>query len=162
MRVAVYYNNEDKHQVEAICEELERRDLKSQIKMLSEQSFQDIQQVISEVKSVAIIISSKGLKNCQAGELQSFISQCIKLKISVIPVLLPGVDKLPPGLLFFEDPGSTQTISEIVNGIERGIPSKSLLSLFTNAFWKAFLTKVFINILIVLAILFFLITTLRL
>ena len=64
-------------------------------------SFQDeIQQAIGLVKTAAIFIGHEGLGQWQELELKTLISQCIARKIPVIPVLLPGVTKIPERLPF--------------------------------------------------------------
>jgi hypothetical protein len=59
--------------------------------------------VIPHVRSAAIFIGTKGLGRWQAMELRSFISECVEANLPVIPVLLPGVDKIPNDLLFLKE-----------------------------------------------------------
>ncbi len=54
-----------------------------------------IQKAILEVKSAAVFIGPSGLGDWEAFELRAFIPECVKRGIPVIPVLLPGVDKVP-------------------------------------------------------------------
>ena len=66
--------------------------------------FQDVvQSAIPKVKSVAVFIGSYGLGKWQVLELRAFISQCVERQLPVIPVLLPGVDDLPPELPFVHE-----------------------------------------------------------
>jgi hypothetical protein len=66
--------------------------------------FQDvIQDTIGKISSAAIIIGTKGLGRWQVVELRSFISQCVERNIPVIPVLLPGVERLPRELVFLNE-----------------------------------------------------------
>ena len=115
--VFLAHNSVDKPNVEIICEELKRRGLnpwldKEQIP--PGRMFQDyIQEAIKNISSVAIIIGNNGLGKWQYLELKSFISQCIDRNIPVIPVLLPGVDKLPDNLIFLREFAWVNFINDI-------------------------------------------------
>ena len=104
--VFLAHNSVDKDKVEAICEALRQKGLtpwldKEQIP--PGRWFQDvIQQAIATVKSAAIFIGEQGLGRWEALELRSFISQCVERGIPVIPVLLPGVERIPDELLFLK------------------------------------------------------------
>lgn len=66
--------------------------------------FQDeIQQAIGRIKTAAIFFGPDGLGRWQALELKSFISQCVRRDIPVIPVLLPGVKEIPEELIFLQE-----------------------------------------------------------
>jgi hypothetical protein len=66
--------------------------------------FQDeIQQAIGRIKTTAIFLGQGGLGPWQALELKSFISQCVRRGILVIPVLLPGVEEIPEDLIFLQE-----------------------------------------------------------
>ncbi|MEB3359741.1 MAG: GUN4 domain-containing protein [Synechococcales bacterium] len=66
--------------------------------------FQDeIQQAIGQIKTAAICIGQNDLGPWQALELKTFISQCVRRDIPVIPVLLPGVEAIPENLLFLSE-----------------------------------------------------------
>ncbi len=66
-------------------------------------SFQEeIQKAIPQIQSAAIFIGLTGLGRWQVLELQTLTSQFINNGIPVIPVLLPGVDKIPDNLLFLQ------------------------------------------------------------
>ncbi|MBD2564258.1 MULTISPECIES: toll/interleukin-1 receptor domain-containing protein [Nostoc] len=104
--VFLAHNSDDKKQVQAIAGALEQRSLKPWLDSDAIQPgrlFQDeIQKAISSVKSAAIFIGLQGLGRWQKFELMALISQCVKRKIPVIPILLPGVTGLPEDLLFLE------------------------------------------------------------
>jgi len=58
---------------------------------------------ILTLKSAAIIIGKQGIGKWQILELRIFISRCVEEDIPVIPVLLPGVSKIPPDLSFLRE-----------------------------------------------------------
>jgi len=105
--VFLAHRSVDKDKVEAIGEALKQKGLtpwldKEQIP--PGRWFQDvIQQAIATVKSAAIFIGEQGLGRWEALELRSFISQCVERGIPVIPVLLPGVERIPDDLLFLRE-----------------------------------------------------------
>ena len=105
--VFLAHNSQDKSQIEIIAQLLRHRGLnpwldKEQIP--PGRWFQDvIREAIPHVKSAAILISPKGLGKWQHLELRAFISQCVEAKIPVIPVLLPGVKKVPENLNFLKE-----------------------------------------------------------
>ena len=105
--VFLAHNSADKPKVKAIAEALKKRGLKP---WLDEEQIrpglsfqQEIQQAIPLVRSAAIFIGSEGLGRWQVMELRTFISQCVRENISVIPVLLPNVSKIPDDLLFLQE-----------------------------------------------------------
>lgn len=66
--------------------------------------FQDeMQQAIGRIKTAAIFFGPDGLGRWQALELKSFISQCVRRDIPVIPVLLPGIKEIPEELIFLQE-----------------------------------------------------------
>lgn len=66
--------------------------------------FQDeIQQAIGRIKTVAIFFGQDGLGRWQALELKTFITQCVRRDIPVIPVMLPGVEEIPEELIFLQE-----------------------------------------------------------
>ena len=105
--VFLAHNSLDKPEVQVIAAALRRRNLEPWIddeQIRPGRPFQDeIQQAIPLVKSAAIFFGVRGLGRWQNWELRSLINQCVKRNIPVIPVLLPGVDKLPENLLFLEE-----------------------------------------------------------
>ncbi len=62
-----------------------------------------IQNAILEAESVVIIIGSYGIGKWQDVEYKSALIQRVKRKAHVVPVLLPGVDKIPDDLLFLQN-----------------------------------------------------------
>ncbi|MFW9917815.1 MAG: TIR domain-containing protein [Candidatus Thorarchaeota archaeon] len=105
--VFLAYNSVDRDKVEAIGEALKQEGL---IPWLDKEQippgrwFQKvIQQAIVTVKSAAIFIGQEGLGRWQSVELPSIISQCVERGIPVIPVLLPGVTRIPDDLLFLKE-----------------------------------------------------------
>ncbi len=105
--VFLAHNSQDKPQVEAIGKKLKERGLKPWLdkeQIPPGRWFQDvIQAAIPSAKSAAVFIGPKGLGKWQVLELRTFISQCVNKDIPVIPVLLPGVDRLPDNLLFLQE-----------------------------------------------------------
>lgn len=104
--VFLAYNSADKPQVRTVANELKKRGL--QLWLDEEQIapgdlFQEaIQKAIPQIKSAAIFIGTTGLGRWQVIELQTLTSQFINRGIRVIPVLLPGIDKIPDDLLFLQ------------------------------------------------------------
>lgn len=105
--VFLAHNSADKSIIGIICDKLKSKGLnpwldKEQIP--PGRWFQDvIQDTIKKISSAAIFISNNGLGRWQVVELRSFISQCVERKIPVIPVLLPGVDKIPNEFVFLNE-----------------------------------------------------------
>ena len=104
--VFLAHNSADKPQVRAIAKELKRRKLKP---WLDEEQIppgrlfqEEIQKAIPQIQSAAICIGTKGLGKWQIIELQAIISQFIDKGSPVIPILLPGVDRIPDNLLFLQ------------------------------------------------------------
>jgi len=128
--VFLAHNSQDKPQVKVIASELKQRGLNPWIdeeQIPPGRWFQDvIQQAIPHVKSAAIFIGLRGLGKWQTVELRTFISQCVEVNMPVIPVLLPGVDKIPPNLPFLKElnwVSFTNGINEIeaLDNLEWGI-----------------------------------------
>ena len=105
--VFLAHNSLDKPQVKIIADQLKQRGLKVWIdeeQIPPGRSFQDvIQQAIPNVKAAAIFLGCAGLGRWQTLELQTFTSRCVRYNIPVIPVLLPGVNKIPDDLLFLQE-----------------------------------------------------------
>jgi hypothetical protein len=105
--VFLAHNSQDKPAIETLAERLKQHGLKPWLdkeQIPPGRWFQDvIQQAITEVKCAAIFVGTAGLGKWQALEIRSFISQCVTNDIPVIPVLLPGVQKLPDHLLFLQE-----------------------------------------------------------
>lgn len=104
--VFLAHNSKDKALVRGIANELKQRGVKPWLdeeQIPPGRSFMEvIQQAVSNVNSAAIFIGVAGLGNWQAMELRLLIRQCVEADIPVIPVLLPGVDKIPEHLSFLQ------------------------------------------------------------
>ena len=117
--VFLAHNSADKPQVREIARELKRRGLKPWLdeeQIAPGDLFQEvIQKAIPQIKSAAICIGLEGLGRWQVLELQALISQFVNKGSRVIPVLLPGVDKIPDNLLFLQQFNwiSCESIDEI-------------------------------------------------
>lgn len=102
--VFLAHNNSDKPQVRDIAAELKRRSLNPWLdewEIRPGQWWQEvINQTIHKVKSAAIFIGPGGLGKWESLELRAFISECVEDSLTVIPVLLPGVEKIPENLPF--------------------------------------------------------------
>ena len=105
--VFLAHNSVDKPQVRAIATKLREQGIKPWLdeeQIPPGMSFQDeIQKAIPLIKAAAIIIGTQGLGKWQIMELRSLITKFVDRKIPVIPVLLPGVDKIPGDLLFLQE-----------------------------------------------------------
>jgi hypothetical protein len=64
---------------------------------------QQLQHAICKVSAAAIFIGPHGVGPWQNFELQSFVAICVKKKIPVIPVLLPGQKAIPRRLPFLNN-----------------------------------------------------------
>jgi TIR domain len=127
--VFLAHNSADKPQVRIIANKLREQGLipwLDEEEILAGRLFQDaIQRAISESKSAAIFIGLKGLGAWQELELQTLISQFVRKKSPVIPVLLPEVSEIPDNLLFlqqfnwvkFEHINNNSALSKLVQGI---------------------------------------------
>lgn len=105
--VFLAHNSADKPLIEIVCNKLKSRGLTPWLdkeKIPPGRWFQDvIQDAIKKISSAAIFISNNGLGRWEVVELRSFISQCVERKIPVIPVLLPGVEKIPDEFVFLNE-----------------------------------------------------------
>ena len=128
--VFLAHNSLDKPQVKMIAQKLKRRGLKPWLdeeQIPPGRPFQDeIQQAIPLAKSAAIFFGLQGLGSWQSWELRALITSCVKRKIPVIPILLPGVSSLPEHLVFLEQfrwisftegVGDENALEELVWGI---------------------------------------------
>lgn len=101
--VFLAHNSKDKPLVEAIAQELKRRGLKpwldnEQIKG-GDSIPKKVAEGIKQSRSVAFFIGTQGLGRFQdAWEIDTLIMECAESRVLIIPVLLPGVTGLPPGL----------------------------------------------------------------
>lgn len=105
--VFLAHNSQDKLEVKGIANQLKRRSLKVWIdeeQIRPGSLFQDvIQQAIPNVKSAAIFIGPTELGQWEKKELDLFNSRATKADIPVIPVLLPGTNKIPEHELFLNE-----------------------------------------------------------
>ncbi|BAZ36749.1 tetratricopeptide TPR_2 repeat protein (plasmid) [Calothrix sp. NIES-4101] len=96
--VFLAHNSQDKPQVRAIAEKLKNRGLRPWLdeeQIHPGESFTSaIEKAIHNVKAVAIFIGSKDIGRWQAFEIQSLINESIKAQLTIIPVILPGVENL--------------------------------------------------------------------
>jgi GUN4-like/TIR domain len=106
-RAFLAHNSQDKPQVKIIAEKLKQKGIDT---WLDEEqippgvSFQDrIQKAISEIDCGLVFIGKYGLGKWQGWELKFFFSKLVNSGISVIPVLLPGVEKIPDDLPFLQE-----------------------------------------------------------
>jgi WD40 repeat protein len=105
--VFLAHNSQDKPQMEAIANALRQRGINPWIdteQIAPGQWVQDAIQdtIVSQVKCAAVFIGAHGIGQWQAIELRTFIQQCVEGNLSVIPVLLPGVDEIPETLPFLK------------------------------------------------------------
>lgn len=84
--------------------------------------FQDvIQSAVRSVRVAAIVIGSTGIGPWQALELRAFVSRCVENGIPLIPVLFPGVTKIPEELVFLREANCVKFTNDITEdeGISR-------------------------------------------
>ncbi|KST64922.1 toll/interleukin-1 receptor domain-containing protein [Mastigocoleus testarum] len=131
--VFLAHNSSDKPQVEAVATELRQRGIKYWLdkeQIPPGRWFQYvIQEAIPNVKSAAIFIGVNAVGKWQKLELRSFINRCVEADIPVIPVLLPGVNKIPENLVFLQEFSwvkFSQSINEkeALDNLEWGITGK--------------------------------------
>jgi hypothetical protein len=130
--VFLAHNSKDKPLVRGIADQLRRRGVKPWLdeeQIPPGRSFMEvIQQAVPNVNSAAIFIGVAGLGNWQAMELRLLIRRCVEADISVIPVLLPGVDKIPEHLSFLQQLNWVRFNNEIddqaLNNLEWGITGR--------------------------------------
>lgn len=105
--VFLAHSSKDKPAIRTIYRQLRARGLSPWLdeeEIAPGTTFQDeIQEAIGKIKTAAICIGGGGLGKWQALELKSFISQCVRRDIPIIPVLLPGVDTIPESLIFLQE-----------------------------------------------------------
>jgi CheY-like chemotaxis protein len=135
--VFLAHNSKDKSHIEVIAERLKQQGIKTWIdkeQIPPGTPFQDvIQQALPKVRSTAIFIGQSGMGNWELEELRVAIDQSVKRSIPVIPVLLPGVDKIPESLPFlsqrnqvvFRNLDDAEALDKLVWGITGKHPSRS-------------------------------------
>jgi hypothetical protein len=72
-----------------------------------------IENAVLRVRAAAIFVGRRGLGPWQRIELHAFVSHCIDREIPVIPVLLPGLARLPKELVFLRQLSSVRFIRRI-------------------------------------------------
>ncbi|MGD2085055.1 MAG: TIR domain-containing protein [Candidatus Aminicenantes bacterium] len=131
--VFLAHNSKDKDQVIKLSERLKAHGLNPWLdieQIPPGRWFQDIiSQDIQKVKSAAIIIGKHGIGKWENLELRAFISRCVDEDIPVIPILLPGVSKLPSNLSFLRELNWVKfkekiEDSEALDNLEWGITGK--------------------------------------
>jgi hypothetical protein len=133
-RVFLAHNSRDKSQIRVIADKLNQKGIDT---WLDEEqippgvSFQDrIQKAIAEIDCAIIFIGKQGLGKWQGWELKAFFSKLVQSSIPLIPVLLPGVKKIPDDLLFLQELNWVQFTDNledpsIINKLVWGITGKS-------------------------------------
>jgi hypothetical protein len=150
--VFLAHNSQDKPQVKIIADKLNQKGIKT---WLDEEqippgvSFQEyIQQAIKDIDCALIFIGKKGVGRWQVWEIRSFFTKLVESRIPVIPILLPGVHKIPDDLVFLneinyvkfpDDIRDQNTINKIIWGITRKssyISYDILESLLRSGLWR--------------------------
>ncbi|MGB3496403.1 MAG: SUMF1/EgtB/PvdO family nonheme iron enzyme [Elainellaceae cyanobacterium] len=132
--VFLAHSSKDKPLIRHVYRQLKARGIKPWLdeeEIAPGTSFQDeIQQAICQVKTAAIFLGQEGLGQWQVLELRTLITQCVERNISIIPVLLPGVDYIPKPLIFlrefqavsFREKLSEEGICQLERGITKSKP----------------------------------------
>lgn len=150
--VFLAHNSQDKPQVRIVADALKQKGIST---WLDEEQippgvlFQEhLQKAIAEIDYALIFIGKGGVGQWQAIEIQSFFSKLVSSRIPVIPVLLPGVKKLPEDMVFLrelnyvrfpDDIRDQNTINKIVWGITKEssyIDYQRLESLLGAGLWR--------------------------
>jgi hypothetical protein len=104
--VFMAHNADDKESVRSICQSLQMHGIYPWIdveQIRPGTSFQKgIQSAIRKVQAAAIVLGPAGVGRWQDIEIPTIIEQAVKRGIPVIPVLLPGLERIPDDLLFLE------------------------------------------------------------
>ena len=115
--VFLAYNNLDKSQVEKIAGSLKHRGLNpwfDKWNLPPGRSFQEeIEKVFPMTRSVVVFVGPSGIGPWEEMEVRLAIQQFVKRKLPVIPVLLPGVKKVPTLPLFLQEFSWLRLIKEI-------------------------------------------------
>jgi hypothetical protein len=128
--VFLAHNSRDRPAVKRVAEHLKRRGIYPWVddeQVPPGRRFQkQLQQAICHVRSAAVFIGASGVGPWQDLELETFVQECVRKKLPVIPVLLPGLKEIPRCLLFLR--GFTQvrfdrTVDEVgaLDQLEWGI-----------------------------------------
>jgi hypothetical protein len=105
--VFLAHNSDDKLSILELGEKLRTKGIYPWIDVEQVQPgrwFQDVlQSAIRKVRTAAIVIGTSGIGKWQAVEMRAFLSRCVESGIPLIPVLLPGVTKIPDELSFLRE-----------------------------------------------------------
>ncbi len=150
--VFLAHNSQDKPQVKIIADQLKQKGI--DVWLDEEQippgvSFQEyIQKAIKDINYALIFIGKKGVGRWQTWEIRSFFAKLVESQIPVIPVLLPGVHKIPDDLVFLNEINYVKFPDDIkdqntINKIIWGITGKSIYinysaleSLLRSGLWR--------------------------
>ena len=104
--VFLAHNSQDKPFVRQVYQQLKALGLQPWLdeeEVAPGRNFHDeIQKIIRQTKTAAIFLGPQGLGPWQKVEQESFIAEGVERNIPVIPVLLPGVAKIPDELVFLK------------------------------------------------------------
>jgi TIR domain len=102
--VFLSHNSRDKPAVRDLGRELMKRGMRPWLdewELLPGRSWQDdLNRVIAKTRSVAVLIGADGIGPWEILEQQAFLSDAVRRKLPVIPVLLPGAPQEPELPLF--------------------------------------------------------------
>ena len=102
--VFLAYNSKDKEIIRSIAFQLRSRGLDTWLdldRMVPGRWIQDsLQEGLNDAQSAAFFLGKSGLGQWQTLELRALLERCIERDIPLIPVLLPGVQKIPDSLSF--------------------------------------------------------------
>nr|WP_221373778.1 toll/interleukin-1 receptor domain-containing protein [Actinoplanes polyasparticus] len=105
--VFMAHNSADKPAVLDLCRRLRDRGLKPWIdveQIPPGRWFSDvIQSAVLKSDAAAVCIGPASVGRWQALEIRTFLEQCVERQVPVIPVLLPGADRIPAELVFLRN-----------------------------------------------------------
>lgn len=105
--VFLCHNSSDKPTVRHLAEELRSRDIVvwlDEWELVPGRPWQEaLENVIQTVKTVAILVGSDGMGPWQDREMRGFLTEFVKRKLPVIPVLLPKVPEQPELPIFLKE-----------------------------------------------------------
>jgi hypothetical protein len=104
--VFLSHNSSDKRSVIAVGEKLRARALRvwlDEWELVPGRPWQEaIEQVIESVQSAAVLVGPDGLGPWEEPEMRACLDQCVRRRMPVIPVLLPGAPEKPKLPLFLQ------------------------------------------------------------
>jgi hypothetical protein len=130
--VFLAHNSLDKEQVEAIAKELICRGLNPWLdkwNLSPGTVFQEeIERILPNIGSVAVFVGKSGIGPWEDLEMRAAISQFVRRRLPVIPVLLPDVGTIPGLPLFLREFSwislTNETMDEALDNLEWGITGK--------------------------------------